>query len=221
MKKNITGMLVSLITVMLFACQPNTTKMLDSYMENRYPNSNFMFDHYDLVSYDKEYYITEVYYSNSQFSDGEIRAHLMLQNNQWVYQDNYLMLLKEKEIREYMQKKAEAEFGTCKVYVHYATSYLPSTFPVTADADEVLDNCSVELIIYLPPSDTTYSEYQNQTDSFWNELLNDQHERVFGTVWNVDSQSVYDNITSPLTSVEMDKYADTSKKVGSFGIFPY
>ena len=150
MKKIIVWILVLAIPVLFLGCQPNTIKMLDSYMDKRYPNACFTVDHNELVSYDKEYHITEVYYSNSRFPDGEIRAHVMLQNGQWVYSDNYLMLLKENEIRGYMQGKAEDKFGTCKVYVNYLTMYLPSTVDVNASAEEILDACNVEVIIYLP-----------------------------------------------------------------------
>ena len=223
--KNIKRIVISVFTLMLsvmvLGCQPNTLKMLASYMEDRYPGSDFTVDHNELVSYDREYYITEVFYKNDMFPDGEIRAHVMFQNGQWVYKDNYMMLLKRSEIEEYMQKTAEEKFGNCKVFVNFVSLYLPSSFPVTADAEEVLDNCNVELIIYIPPSSPKNSDYKTQTDEFRDELLNDGHANVFGTVWRIDSQPLYDNLSAPFSAVEMDKYEDVSKKVGSFGQFPY
>ena len=196
--------------------KPNTKKMLQNYMESRYPDDVFQTERYDFASYDDEYYITGEYFSSNKIPTGEICAYCRKENGQWIFEDNYMMLMAKDEIEEGFQKLAEDTFGPCKVYLHYANLFISSGEPVTTDADAILNLCKAELVIYLSPESSLDGDLKSKTGEFHQKLVKDGKYMVFGTVWTVDSEDYYNQLSGILTGPEMDNSADIVNKAGDF-----
>ncbi len=211
---------ITTMAVMFSGCilnKPDTQNMLIKYMNNRYPDETFTVDHTDWISYDNEKYITTVYFSSDEFPDGAIEAYIANENGVWIYRDNFILLRNKETIEADMTTVAEEYFGECKVFVNYVTRDIPDSIRPDAGPSYILKNCDVELVIYLPPDELDYKKYEEATDAFYEYLTNDGHDNLFGTVWIIDSQDVYDNTDSIFSDSEMIEHEAISHKVGMFG----
>ena len=210
----------ALMAAMFSGCilnRPDTQKMLIKYMNNRYPDETFTVEWTDWISYDNEKYITTVHFSTDEFPDGVIEAYIAKENGVWIYRDNYILLRNKEEIEADMTAAAEEYFGPCKVFVNYVTRDIPDSIKPDAGPGYILKNCDVELVIYLPPDELDYKKYKDATNAFYEYLTNDGHENLFGTVWIIDSQDVYDAAHTIFDNSEMIEHEDISHKVGMFG----
>lgn len=219
--KGITVLILITLTAVLFpGCvlsKPDTQKMLITYMQNRYPDETFTVSWTDWISYDNEKYITTVYFSNDEFTNGEIHAYIANENGVWIYRDNYILLRNKGAIEAEMNALAQEYFGPCKVYVNYVTKDIRDSVRPDAGPSYIFKNCDVELVIYLPPDEKERTEYEDATEAFYEYLTNDGHDRIFGTVWVIDSQDVYDKNQAIFSSSEMIEYDKITQKVAGFG----
>ena len=214
-------LLIALMAALLPGCvlsRPDTQQMLVTYMNNRYPDENFTVHYTDWVSYDNEKYITTVYFNNDEYKEGEIHAYIAYDKGLWIYRDNFILLKNQSAIEAEMGALAQEYFGPCKVYANYVTRDILQDIKPDAGPGYIYKNCDVELVIYLPPQDIDYKKFNDATEAFYDKLLEDGREKIFGTVWVISSQDVYDKTDAIFDGFEMTEYEDVSKKVAGFGI---
>ena len=176
----------------------NARDDLLNYLENRYPDDDFVWDHdVGSVSRANDFdYIMTVH--SQKFPKDFIYVRRWLLDGQELYADNYMVHYLHDDIESCMHDIAEDVFGACKVYMTFTPDAMVSpAVTVSATAEDYLkSNPDCGFAVYLPPDGISADEAKAGIPALEAELSDRQFYSADGGVRIITDQDVYDKITS-------------------------